>query len=326
MVLNSEKMSKIISQFPNLTDIEKAAARIAPFAEQTPVRSSSGINEMFGAEIFFKCENDQKVGAFKFRGACNAVFSLSEEEAAKGVATHSSGNHGAALALAGKLRQIPVHVVMPNNTHQIKIENVAQYGANILLCEPTLNARESTLEELMDNTGAVLIHPYNDDRIICGQGTAARELLLDYPQLEIMMAPIGGGGLMSGTCIASNGLNPDITIIGAEPLGADDAFQSLAAGRIIPQTDPKTLADGLLTSLGDKTFPIIHEYVREIITVTETHIKEAMKIIYETLDMVIEPSSAVVLGALLEKNDPFKNKQIGMILTGGNVDIQDLPY
>jgi len=311
---------------PELTDIEIAAERIAPYAVKTPVRTDAAINEKFGADIFFKCENVQKVGAFKFRGACNAVFSLHDNEAEKGVATHSSGNHGAALSLAGSLKGIPVHVVMPNNAPKIKIANVEQYGAHITLCEPTLEARESTLEEIMDKTGAVMIHPYNDDRIICGQGTAARELLLEIPDLDVIMAPIGGGGLMSGTCIASKGLNPDITIIGAEPKGADDAYRSFIKGEIIPQTDPQTMADGLLTSLGDKTFPIIHTFVNDIVTVSESQIVEAMTIIHEKLDMIIEPSSAVVLGALLERNDPFKNKKVGVILTGGNADPDNLPW
>lgn len=312
--------------FPFFADIEKAAETIAPYVERTPVCSSEHINDLFGANIFFKCENLQKVGAFKFRGACNAVFSLSEDEAAKGVATHSSGNHGAALSLAGSLRGIPVHVVMPKNAPHIKINNVAQYGAKITLCEPTLDARESTLDKIMARTGAVMIHPYNDNRIICGQGTAARELLLEHPELDVIMAPIGGGGLMSGTCIASKGLNSNITVVGTEPKGADDAFQSLTAGNIIPQTNPQTMADGLLTSLGDKTFPIIHTYVQEIITVSEDIIIKAMRIVHENLEMIIEPSSAVVLGGLLEKPEPFKGQKIGMILTGGNADLNNLPW
>ena len=311
---------------PELTDIEIAAERIAPYTVKTPVRTDAAIHEKFGADIFFKCENVQKVGAFKFRGACNAVFSLHDDEAEKGVATHSSGNHGAALSLAGSLKGIPVHVVMPNNAPKIKIANVEQYGAHITLCEPTLEARESTLDAIMDKTGAVMIHPYNDDRIICGQGTAARELLLEYPDLGMVMAPVGGGGLMSGTCIAARGMNVNISIIGAEPKGADDAYQSLRAGEIIPQTNPQTMADGLLTSLGDKTFSIIHKHVEEIVTVSEENITEAMKIIHKHLDMIIEPSSAVVLGVLLEKPDVLRGQETGMILTGGNADLQNLPW
>lgn len=311
---------------PTLVDVQNAAKRIAPYAEKTPVRNNKVINDMFGATIFFKCENSQKVGAFKFRGACNAVFSLSESEASKGVATHSSGNHGAALALAGSLRKIPVHVVMPNSAPQIKIDNVAQYGANITLCEPTLVARESTLNSTMNETGAVMIHPYNDERIISGQGTAALELLMEYPDLDVIMAPIGGGGLMSGTCITAKGLNPNITVIGTEPKGADDAYQSFIKREIVPQTNPQTMADGLLTSLGEKTFPIIIKHVKEIITVSEENIIAAMKIIYHNLQIIIEPSSAVVLGGLLESPFLIPNQRIGMILTGGNADPDNLPW
>ncbi len=311
---------------PQLMDIEEAAERIAPYAEKTPVLTCSAINEMVHAELYFKCENFQKVGAFKFRGACNAVFSLTDEEAAKGVATHSSGNHGAALALAGSLRGVPVHVVMPNNAPNIKKDAVAGYGAEITFCEPTLEARESTLDLIMEKTGAVMIHPYNDERIICGQGTTALELVKEFSDLDIIMAPIGGGGLISGTCIAAKGLKPNISIIGAEPKGADDAYQSFIKGVIVPQTNPQTMADGLLTSLGEKTFPIIQKYVKEIITVSEEHITEAMQIIFRNLNMIIEPSSAVVLGTLLERSDPFSGQKIGMILTGGNVDPVELPW
>ena len=311
---------------PQLMDIEEAAERIAPYAEKTPVLTCSAINEMVHAELYFKCENFQKVGAFKFRGACNAVFSLTDEEAAKGVATHSSGNHGAALALAGSLRGVPVHVVMPNNAPNIKKDAVAGYGAEITFCEPTLEARESTLDLIMEKTGAVMIHPYNDERIICGQGTTALELVKEFSDLDIIMAPIGGGGLISGTCIAAKGLKPNISIIGAEPKGADDAYQSFIKGVIVPQTNPQTMADGLLTSLGEKTFPIIQKYVKEIITVSEEHITEAMQIIFRNLNMIIEPSSAVVLGTLLERSDSFLGQKIGMILTGGNVDPVELPW
>ena len=311
---------------PQLMDIEEAAERIAPYAEKTPVLTCSAINEMVHAELYFKCENFQKVGAFKFRGACNAVFSLTDEEAAKGVATHSSGNHGAALAFAGSLRGVPVHVVMPNNAPNIKKDAVAGYGAEITFCEPTLEARESTLDLIMEKTGAVMIHPYNDERIICGQGTTALELVKEFSDLDIIMAPIGGGGLISGTCIAAKGLKPNISIIGAEPKGADDAYQSFIKGVIVPQTNPQTMADGLLTSLGEKTFPIIQKYVKEIITVSEEHITEAMQIIFRNLNMIIEPSSAVVLGTLLERSDSFLGQKIGMILTGGNVDPVELPW
>lgn len=311
---------------PSLADVQCAAERIAPYANRTPVLTSSSINKMVRANLYFKCENFQKVGAFKFRGACNAVFSLSIAEAAKGVATHSSGNHGAALALAGSLRNIPVHVVMPNNASNIKKDAVAGYGAEITYCEPTLDARESNLNKILDSTGAIMIHPYNDERIIAGQGTAALELLEEYPKLEVIMTPIGGGGLMSGTCIAAKGINSKITVVGAEPKGADDAYQSLNKGEIVPQTDPQTMADGLLTSLGVKTFPIIKEHVQEIITVSEENIVKAMKLVWDELNIVIEPSSAVVLGALFEDPYKMKGKKVGMILSGGNADLENLPW
>lgn len=307
------------------SEIEKAAERIAPYAIQTPILSSVEINKQFSAEIFFKCENLQKSGAFKFRGACNAIFSLQESEAAHGVATHSSGNHGAALALAGSLRNIPVHVVMPENAPQIKIDNVTKYGAHITFCKPTLHSRETTLEQVIHQTGATVIHPYNDYRVIFGQGTAARELLLEQKNLDAIITPVGGGGLISGTCIAVKNINPDIQVIGAEPKGADDAFRSLAKGEIIPQTNPNTMADGLLSSLGDKTFSIMKQYVSQIITVSEEHIIQAMRGVYGSLNMLIEPSSAVALAAVLEQPEFFRRKKIGIILSGGNIRPEDYP-
>ena len=311
---------------PTFSDIEKAAERISPFANITPVLTSSTINEVAGVKLYFKCENFQKVGAFKFRGACNAVFSLRDNEAAKGVATHSSGNHAAGLALAGKLREISVHVVMPRNAPKVKIEAVKGYGAKIIFCEPTLKAREAGLNQVKNETGAVVIHSYNDERIIAGQGTAALEFLQEYPELDTIMAPVGGGGLISGTCIAAKGINPDIAIIGAEPRGADDAFRSLIKGEIIPQTNPQTIADGLLTTLGDKTFPIIQEHVEKILTVSEEWIVRAMRLIWERMNIIVEPSSAVVLAALLEHPGEHVGNHIGLILTGGNVDLDNLPW
>jgi threonine dehydratase len=311
---------------PTFSDIQKAAERIAPFVNITPVLTSSTINKIAGAELYFKCENFQKVGAFKFRGACNAVFSLRDNEAAKGVATHSSGNHAAGLALAGKLREISVHVVMPRNAPKVKIEAVKGYGAKIIFCEPTLEAREASLNQVKNETGAVVIHSYNDERIIAGQGTVALEFLHEYPELDTLIAPVGGGGLISGTCVAAKGINPDITIIGAEPRGADDAFQSLKKGEIIPQTNPQTIADGLLTTLGDKTFPIIQEHVEKILTVSEEWIVRAMRLIWERMNIIVEPSSAVVLAALLEHSEEHVGNHIGLILTGGNVDLDNLPW
>ncbi len=311
---------------PTFFDIQTAAERIAPFAEKTPVLTNSAISEIAGIELYFKCENFQKVGAFKFRGACNAVLNLRDKEAAKGVVTHSSGNHAAALALAGKLRDISVHVVMPDNAPKGKIRAVEGYGAKITFCEPTLEAREATLNGIINKTGGVVIHPYNDENIIAGQGTAALELLQEYPELDAIIAPIGGGGLISGTCVAAKGIHPDITIIGAEPKGADDAFQSLIKGEIVPQTNPKTIADGLLTSLGNKTFPIIQEHVEKILTVSEEWIVKAMRLIWERMNIIVEPSSAVVLGALLEHPEEHIGSHVGLILTGGNADLDNLPW
>ncbi len=311
---------------PTFSEIENAAKRIAAYAEKTPVLTSSGLNKIARTDLLFKCENFQKVGAFKFRGACNAVFSLDDDEVKLGVATHSSGNHGAALALAGKLRGIPVHVVMPENAPAIKKQAVAGYGGKITLCDSTLPARESTLENVITETGSKLIHPYNDEIIIAGQGTTALEFLHDYPELDTIITPIGGGGLISGTCIAARDINPDINIIGVEPKGADDAYQSLVKGVIVPQTNPQTIADGLLTSLGDKTFPIIQEYVETILTVSEDWIIKAMRLIWERLNIIVEPSSAVVLGALLEHPEEHIGNQIGLILSGGNADLDHLPW
>lgn len=311
---------------PTFSDVERAAERIAPFAEKTPVLTCSAINEMVNAKLYFKCENFQKVGAFKFRGACNAVFSLTDKEAAQGVATHSSGNHAAALALAGKLRGIPVHVVMPSNAPENKQKAVEGYGAEITFCEPTLNARESTLDNIIADTGSAMIHPYNDYRIIAGQGTAAFELLEEKHELDIIITPVGGGGLISGTCIAAKEMNSNISIFGAEPKGADDAFLSLEKGEIVPQTNPQTIADGLLTSLGDMTFPIIKQHVIQILTVSENGIVNAMRTIWERMNIIIEPSAAVVLGALLEHPEENTGNKIGVIISGGNADLNNLPW
>ncbi len=311
---------------PTFSDVEYAAARIAPYAKRTPVLTCSDLDELVQAKLFFKCENFQKAGTFKFRGACNAVFSLEENIADKGVATHSSGNHAAALALAGALRNIPVHVVIPNNTVEIKKQIVMGYGAEITFCSPTLAARESTLSNVIAGTGAALIHPYNDERIIAGQGTVTLELMEEYTNLDAIIAPVGGGGLMSGTCIAARGINKNIILIGAEPTGADDARTSMKKGEITPQINPKTIADGLLTSLGDKTFPIIHETVKEILTVSEAGIIQAMRLIWEQMHIIIEPSSAVVLGALLEHPGTVSAEQIGLILSGGNANLDHLPW
>ena len=268
----------------------------------------------------------QKVGAFKFRGACNAVMSLSEADAARGVTTHSSGNHAQALALAAKLRGIPAYIVMPENAPAVKKAAVAGYGADITFCTPTLEARESTLAKVAEKTGAAFVHPYNDFRVITGQATASLELFADAGDLDIVMAPVGGGGLLSGTALTVNAISPSSKVIAGEPMGADDAYRSLQKGEIIPSINPQTLADGLLTSLGDKTFAIIKQYVSEIATVSEDAMIHAMRLVWERMKVVIEPSAAVPLGALLEKKVAVDGKKVGIIFSGGNVDLGKLPW
>lgn len=311
---------------PTLNDIRQAAKRIRPYAHRTPVLTNESLNRQVGTQVFLKCENLQKVGAFKFRGACNAVFSLSEDEAAKGVCTHSSGNHAAALALAARMRGIPAYIVMPDNAPRVKKDAVAGYGGSITFCEPTLAGRESTLDRIRLDTGARVVHPYNDERVIAGQGTAALELLEDVPDLDVILAPVGGGGLLSGTSITATGIKKGIRVIAGEPEMADDAFRSLQAGKIIPSENPKTLADGLLTSLGDLTFPIIQKNVEQIVTVSEAGIVASMKFVWERAKIIIEPSSAVAIGVLWEKKLDLHGLKAGIIISGGNVDLNRLPW
>jgi threonine dehydratase len=309
-----------------LSHIQQAAIRIKPYAHRTPILTCRSLDEKVGAHVYLKCENLQKVGAFKFRGACNAVFSLSDEQAARGVSTHSSGNHAQALALAAKLRGIPAYIVMPNNAPQVKKDAVAGYGGQITFCEPTLEARESALAKVVKQTGAEVVHPYNDERVIAGQGTAALELLEDMPDLDVVMAPVGGGGLLSGTSIAATELKKGIRVIGAEPEMADDAHRSMQAGEIIPSVNPKTIADGLLTSLGTITFPILRERVGRIVTVSEKGIVDSMKFVWERAKIVIEPSAAVAVAVLWERKVDLSGLNVGVILSGGNLDLQKLPW
>ena len=311
---------------PTLNDIRTAAQRIKPYAHRTPVLTNESLNQQVGAQVFLKCENLQKVGAFKFRGACNAVYSLSDTEAARGVCTHSSGNHAAALALAARMRGIPAYIVMPNNAPSVKKNAVAGYGGLITFCEPTLEARESTLDRIRLDTGATVVHPYNDERVITGQGTAALELLEDIPDLDVIIAPVGGGGLLSGTSIAATEIKKGIRVIAGEPEMADDAFLSMQAGEIIPSKNPKTIADGLLTSLGTLTFPIIQKNVEQIVTVSETGIIESMKYVWERAKIIIEPSSAVAIGVLWEQKIDLSGLKVGVIISGGNVDLAKLPW
>ncbi|MBW1887156.1 MAG: pyridoxal-phosphate dependent enzyme [Deltaproteobacteria bacterium] len=311
---------------PTIKEIKEASERIRPFVHYTPVLTCSTLNKMCGSEIFFKCENFQKVGAFKIRGATNAVFSLGNQEASQGVATHSSGNHAAALALAAQWRGIKAYVVMPQNAPLVKREAVANYGAEIIFCKPTLEAREEGVAKVVDQTGAIFIHPYNDYRVISGQGTVALELCEEIPDLDVVMTPVGGGGLLSGTAIAVSAISPDTHVIGAEPEKADDAYRSFQEGRLIPVKNPDTIADGLRTSLGDLTFPIIRRYVKDIVTVSEEGIVNAMRYIWERMKIIVEPSAAVPLGALLTKSAGLSGKRIGIILSGGNMDLSDLPW
>lgn len=311
---------------PTLDDIYQAAQRIKPYIHLTPVLTNESLNQKVGAQVFLKCENFQKVGAFKFRGACNAVFSLSNEEAARGVSTHSSGNHAQALALAARLRGIPAHIVMPDNAPAVKKAAVAGYGGKITFCEPTLEAREATLAQVVERTGSTVIHPYNDERVITGQGTAVLELLEEVPGLDVVIAPVGGGGLLSGTSIAATEIKKGIRVIAGEPEMADDAYRSLKAGEILPSVKPKTIADGLLTSLGNKTFPIIQTRVEQIVTVSEQGIVDSMKFVWERVKIIIEPSSAVAIGVLWEKKIDLSELKIGVILSGGNVDLEKLPW
>ena len=309
-----------------LTSIQQAAERIKPYAHRTPVITNESLDQRVGAQVFLKCENMQKVGAFKFRGACNAVYSLSDEEAKHGVCTHSSGNHAQALALAARMRGIPAYIVMPNNAPQVKKDAVAGYGGQITFCEPTLEARENTLERIRLDTGATVVHPYNNEHVIAGQGTAALELFESIPELDVVIAPVGGGGLLSGTSIAAKALKPSIRVIAAEPEMADDAYRSMKEGRIIPSSHPKTIADGLLTSLGTLTFPIIQENVEQIVTVSEQGIIDSMKFIWERAKIVIEPSAATAVAVLWERKMDLSGLKVGVILSGGNVDLNKLPW
>ena len=311
---------------PTLEDIYQAAQTIKPYIHRTPVLTNESLNQKVGAQVFLKCENFQKVGAFKFRGACNAVFSLSNEEAARGVSTHSSGNHAQALALAARLRGISAYIVMPNNAPAVKKAAVAGYGGNITFCEPTLEAREATLAQIVAETDSAVVHPYNDERVIAGQGTAALELLNEVPDLDVILAPVGGGGLLSGTSIAAAGIKKGIRVIAGEPERADDAYRSLKTGEILPSVKPKTIADGLLTSLGTKTFPIIQRCVEQIVTVSEQGIIDSMKFIWERAKIIIEPSSAVAVGVVWERKINLTGLKVGVILSGGNVDLEKLPW
>ncbi len=311
---------------PNSEIINQAAERIFPYIHRTPIISSQRINKLLNADIYFKCENLQKVGAFKTRGAVNAVFSLKTDELSNGVATHSSGNHAQALARAASLRGIKAYIVMPDDSSKVKIEAVKAYGGIITFCTPSLESRETTIATIIEETHAIEIHPYNDYRIIAGQATAAKEFFEQTKKLDIIMAPVGGGGLLSGTALTSHYFSPETKVIAVEPEQANDAFLSYYSGNFVPSINPNTIADGLRTSLGSKTFPIIQQHVHQICTVSENAIIEAMRLVWESAKLLIETSSAVPIAALLEKKIDFEGQKIGIIISGGNVDLDNLPW
>ncbi len=310
-----------------IEDIREAHARISGVVHRTPVLTSRAINEKTHATLFFKCENFQRVGAFKARGGLNAVFSLSDKEREKGVTTHSSGNHAQAIALAASLAGCPAYIVMPSNAPAVKKAAVKEYGATIIECAPTQKAREEGVEKVVEETGATFIHPYNDRRIICGQATAALELLEDMEEpLDYLLAPVGGGGLLSGTSLSASFLAPETRVIGCEPTGADDAYRSFQSGTIQPLEHPNTIADGLRTSLGTLTFEVIRDHVNDILTVEDGITMKAMRLIWERMKIIVEPSCAVPLAVVMKYNEKFRGQRIGIILSGGNVDLDSFSF
>jgi len=313
-------------EIPSYSDVLEASERIKPFANKTPVFKSNWFNQQTGAELFFKCENFQKVGAFKFRGACNAVQSLRNEEGTRGIVTHSSGNHAQAVALAARQKGYKATIIMPKNAPQVKVRAVKEYGAEILFCEPTIDARKAMTQQFIEDTDAHFIHPYNHPMVIAGQGTIAMEFLDEIPDLDIIIAPVGGGGLISGTCISAKKIKPSIQVIGSEPELADDAYRSMKEGSIQPVLRTDTIADGLRTSLGDVTFEIMKDKLDDLVTVSEESIIREMRSVWERMKIIIEPSCAVPLAACLDQKFDVKGKKIGIILTGGNVDLEKLPW
>lgn len=307
-------------------NLQETHKRIEPYIHNTPVLSSTLINEIAGANLYFKCENFQKMGAFKMRGATNAIIQLSDEQRRKGVVTHSSGNFAQALSLAAKSLGVKAYIVMPSSAPQVKKDAVAGYGGQITICEPTLMARESAAKEIEKSLGATFLHPSNDTDVILGQGTAAKELLEVHPSLEYLMAPVGGGGLIAGTILAAQSFGKNCKVVGGEPFEVDDAYRSLISGKIESNQSTNTIADGLKTQLGDKNFPIIKEGIDRIIRVSEKEIMDSMRLIWERLKIVCEASCAVPLAALLKEKETFKGKDIGIIISGGNVDLTKLPF
>ncbi|MDR7031342.1 beta-hydroxyaspartate dehydratase BhcB [Mesorhizobium sp. BE184] len=313
-------------QIPEFSDVVAAEARIQPYIHRTPVLTSSFINGLAGAELFFKCENFQKAGAFKARGASNAVFGLSDEQAGKGVATHSSGNHGTCLSYAAGRRGIPCTVVMPRTAPQAKKDAVKGYGGRVVECEPSTSSREAVFAQVVAESGAEFVHPYNDPRVIAGQGTCSKELIGQVENLDAVVAPIGGGGMVSGTCLTLSNLAPGVKIYAAEPEQADDACRSFKAGHIIADDAPETVADGLKVPLKELTWHFVRNHVTDILTASEGEIVDAMKLIWKRMKIVMEPSSAVPLATILKNPDLFAGKRVGVIVTGGNVDLEKLPW
>ncbi len=318
-----------------LNDLRQAHARIRPYVHHTPVLTNQTINDLAGAEVFFKCENFQKIGAFKARGGMNAVLQLTPDERQNGVTTHSSGNHAQAIAYAARQVGIKAMIVMPRTAPQVKKDAVRSYGATVIECEPTLEARETGVLDIMTRTGAALVHPFDDDRVIAGQATAAIELIEDYGEIwpstdirpfDVVMAPVGGGGLLSGTALATHYLSPQTRVVAGEPAGAADAVLSFRSGRVEAAPFINTIADGLLTNLSERTLAIIRQYVADILVVDDAEIIAAMRLIWERMKIIIEPSCAVPLAALLKHREQFAGQKIGIILTGGNVDLGKLPF
>ena len=309
-----------------LKDIASAHERICSYIHRTPVLTNNSLNELTGANLFFKCENFQKAGSFKIRGATNTVELLSQKEKDNGVATTSSGNHGAALSIAVTRRGGITKVVMPHNTPKIKVNNVERNGGEVVWCEPDQSSREQVLADLVNETGATVVHPYNDERIIAGQGTCAKELLEDYPEIQIIVSPVSGGGLLSGTLVSAKEINEQVSVYGAEPVEADDAFRSLQNGKILPNETINTICDGLRAQIGTITFPIIQEHVKEIITLSEEEILNSMKMIWERLKIIVEPSCSISLAAIIKNKDKFSGKNVGLIMSGGNVDLNQIPW
>lgn len=322
----AQSPEEMVLKRPDLDTIRQAHQRIKPHIHRTPVLKSAAVDDICGAEVLFKCENLQKAGAFKARGACNAVFSLDEETASIGVVTHSSGNHAAALAYAASLRGIPAYIVMPSNAPGVKKAAVKGYGGIITECEPTLADREITAGRVIEETGAELVHPFDDYRIIAAQATAAIELVEETGNLDFILAPVGGGGLVSGTALAVHYLDLPCRVIACEPANADDAYRSFHEGRIVPMENPTTIADGLRTQLSEKTFDIILNFVDDVVLISEEEIVEAMRMVWERMKIIIEPSSAVPVAAVQFSKIEARGKRVGIILSGGNVDLANLPF